>query len=336
MHLPLYPQAFLQRYLQLPTDLQDPANGAVLQTMQLWTSSATTMYDKLNAIVQNFHTDGFVYSTNNPDVPAGLDAATYLLQLHQGYCTWYATAMVVMARLLGIPARIVEGFSAGTFDPQTQQYVVRGTNAHVWAQAYFPGYGWINFEPTVSFSNFARPITGSGTNETDVTPPARKTAHGAGGVQPKPPVTTPVVIPVRDKGGATPVVVTAVTISFSLLLAIALLLALGVALWWRRLFRSFSPVSRTFGRMAVLGRLAGVPSHVAQTATEYGEQLAAQSPDQRDEIESITEMYVQERWAPAPTGDTASLEARWQSVRDALLRRIRQTVPERLRHPRRR
>ena len=58
--------------------------------------------------------------------------------------------MVVMARMLGIPARIVNGFTQGSLQGNT--WVVNGTDAHSWVQVYFPGYGWINFDPTPGYS----------------------------------------------------------------------------------------------------------------------------------------------------------------------------------------
>src|SRR6185437_1323647 len=122
----------------------------------------------------------------------------------------------------------------------------------------------------------------------------------------------------------------AVAISLSTLLAFLLLLALAVVMWWRLLFRKLSPIGQTFARMTVLGRLAGVTPRPAQTAAEYGASLAAQMPDQRAEIETITELYVRERWAPdAP--DPTSLGDRWRNVRDRLLRQIARRRPRRFR-----
>ena len=71
-----------------------------------------------------------------------------LFDRQEGYCTYYATAMIVMLRHLGIPARMAAGFSQGDFDAGLGQYVVREEDAHTWVEAYFPGYGWIEFEPT--------------------------------------------------------------------------------------------------------------------------------------------------------------------------------------------
>ena len=71
-----------------------------------------------------------------------------MFDLKQGYCDYFATAMVVLARLNGIPARLAVGYTMGQFDPQRGDYRVTELNAHSWPELYFPGYGWIPFEPT--------------------------------------------------------------------------------------------------------------------------------------------------------------------------------------------
>lgn len=324
----LYPAAFLTRYTQLPSDLQDQSNQ-VYTTAKTATLKATNMYDQLQAIINMFLNQGFQYSQQNPEPPANTDAATFFLEQKQGYCTWFATGMVMMARSLGIPARVVEGFAPGSLDAKTQQYVVRGVSAHAWVQAYFPGYGWINFEPSVTggFSSFHRSSSSTGTSTDDPPPPPRKTgANPPPASTPTPTKTTPVGVPVSVGPGDNGVV-SAIAISFSTLLALLLLAVVGVALWWRLLFRRLSPISQTFARMALLGRFAGVRAEPAQTAAEYGATLAARVPDQHAEITSITELYVRERWSPEAPEPTATLGTRWLAVRDRLLRQITQRRP---------
>ena len=97
-------------------------------------------------------TNVFTYSLQNPPIPADKDVVDWLLKTHQGYCTYYATAMVIMGRLLGIPTRVVSGFSQGHFDQGRNVWVVDGNDAHSWVQAYLPNVGWISFDPTPSFN----------------------------------------------------------------------------------------------------------------------------------------------------------------------------------------
>jgi transglutaminase-like putative cysteine protease len=74
--------------------------------------------------------------------------ASFLFERKQGHCEYFASAMAVMLRTLGIPARVVNGFRGGEFNDITSQYVVRMRNAHSWVEAYIPNYGWMSFDPT--------------------------------------------------------------------------------------------------------------------------------------------------------------------------------------------
>ena len=126
-----------QYYLQTP-DL----SPMVVNTLKQWTQGAANTYDAMNMLVSHF-TDAtkFLYSVSNPPVPSNIDAVSWLLQTHRGYCTYYATAMTIMARLLGVPARVVNGFNQGHYDAQRQVWEVDGDNAHSWVQLYFPNQG---------------------------------------------------------------------------------------------------------------------------------------------------------------------------------------------------
>lgn len=136
-------------YLQVPDDL----SPNVIQTAKQWTRGATTAYIALKMLEDHFDdTNVFTYSLQNPPIPADKDVVDWLLKTHQGYCTYYATAMVIMGRLLGIPTRVVSGFSQGHFDQGRNVWVVDGNDAHSWVQAYLPNVGWISFDPTPSFN----------------------------------------------------------------------------------------------------------------------------------------------------------------------------------------
>ncbi|MBC8097908.1 MAG: transglutaminase domain-containing protein, partial [Armatimonadetes bacterium] len=114
-------------------------------------AGATTPYDQAKAI-EGWLRVNITYDERIPTPPSNIDPVDWLLfdesQGRRGYCNYYATAMVVMLRGLGIPARMAAGFSEGTYDPAQAAYVVRERDAHTWVEAYFPGYGWIEFEPT--------------------------------------------------------------------------------------------------------------------------------------------------------------------------------------------
>ncbi len=144
--------------LQLPNDL----SPQVYDLAKQWTYGATDTYSALRALENHLSdTNIFMYSTDNPPIPANQDVVDYLLHNRRGYCTHYATAMVMMARILNIPTRMVNGFSRGHYDPKRKVWAVDGSDAHSWVQAYFPAYGWVDFDPTPGYSLHA---TTSATN----------------------------------------------------------------------------------------------------------------------------------------------------------------------------
>jgi transglutaminase-like putative cysteine protease len=131
------------RWTELPEDL----DLRIGQIAQEWTADATSAYDKVLAIQRHFHSEGFTYSTD-VDVADDADALlTFLTETKTGFCQQYATAMAVLVRELGIPARVAVGYRAGTlWDDGT--YLVQSTDAHAWVEVFFEGYGWLPFEPT--------------------------------------------------------------------------------------------------------------------------------------------------------------------------------------------
>jgi hypothetical protein len=74
--------------------------------------------------------------------------ANFLFERKHGHCEYFASSMAVMLRSLDIPSRMVTGFRGGEYNDLTGQYVVRASDAHSWVEAYFPGSGWISFDPT--------------------------------------------------------------------------------------------------------------------------------------------------------------------------------------------
>jgi transglutaminase-like putative cysteine protease len=131
------------QWTELPADL----NPRIKEIANEWTWNAVSDYDKVLAVQQHFHSNGFRYST---DVDVADDAdglLTFLTQTKTGFCQQYATAMAVLVRELGIQARVAVGYRAGTLQDDGT-YLVRSTDAHAWVEVFFEGYGWLQFEPT--------------------------------------------------------------------------------------------------------------------------------------------------------------------------------------------
>jgi len=130
------------RYTQLPASLPQRVREYAQQTTQ----GKTNAFDRATAIETALRSLPDTYDI--PSVPPGRDAVDYFLfDLKRGYSDYHASAMVVLLRSLGIPARLATGFSVGEFDLNSHRYVIREQNAISWPEVYFPGYGWEEFSP---------------------------------------------------------------------------------------------------------------------------------------------------------------------------------------------
>ena len=144
------------RYLQLPESLPDRVTELATEI----TEDQGSLYEKAKKIERYFRQNGFSYSQQFAAIPKGDTdyVDQFLFDTKVGYCDNFSTSMVVMLRSQGIPARWVKGFTAGEIvqtENNRSTYEVTNNNAHSWVEAYFPGVGWMNFEPTIGFTNGA-------------------------------------------------------------------------------------------------------------------------------------------------------------------------------------
>jgi transglutaminase-like putative cysteine protease len=138
-----YPPQIEEVYLALPSGLPQ----RVVEMASGVTAGAETPYAR--ALALETYLRSFPYDLEVARPPEGRDVADYFLfDLQRGYCDYFASAMVVMARSVGIPARLAVGYAMGHYYFQRGAYVVTEKDAHAWPELYFPGYGWIPFEPT--------------------------------------------------------------------------------------------------------------------------------------------------------------------------------------------
>ncbi len=109
-------------------------------------------YEKVKAIEEHLSSQ-YTYTLTPGLTPEGRDFVDYFLfDLKKGYCTYYASAMTVMVRSLGIPARYVEGYALPTKPDENNVYKVTNNLSHAWVEVFFEGFGWIHFEPTSPFN----------------------------------------------------------------------------------------------------------------------------------------------------------------------------------------
>ncbi|MGF6352546.1 transglutaminase-like putative cysteine protease [Paenibacillus sp. 4624] len=149
------------KYLQLPSRFPERVKDLAAEV----TASAKTPYEKV-ALLQDYLQQNFNY-TNNPDLSRKVSndfVEGFLFDIREGYCDYFSTALVMMARAEGIPARWVKGYAPGQMSlnsdmqaprqpgaPIETTYTVTNADAHSWAEVYFGEYGWIPVEATPGF-----------------------------------------------------------------------------------------------------------------------------------------------------------------------------------------
>ncbi|MDQ6707070.1 MAG: DUF3488 and transglutaminase-like domain-containing protein [Acidobacteriota bacterium] len=130
-------------YLQLP-----PLDERIAPLAVSLAGSGSDM-ERATAIQNRLRRD-YGYTLQLPSSEVTDPLANFLFERRKGHCEYFASAMTVMLRTLGIPARIVNGFQSGTYNPISGLYAIRASDAHSWVEAYMPRLGWMVFDPTPS------------------------------------------------------------------------------------------------------------------------------------------------------------------------------------------
>jgi transglutaminase-like putative cysteine protease len=320
-----YPDWVRERYLQLPRRLP----RRVIDLAHQATSGATSAFDKAAAL-ESYLRDNYTYSTHVANVPPDQDWVDYFLfQTREGYCDYFATAMVVLLRVEGVPARVASGFAPGEFDPATNTSIVRENHAHSWVEVYFPRYGWITFEPSSIRPlpqrveeppqpvEAAPPPDSGGSDRAALTPDELDELlnMGQGGT-----VGAPIERPFWTTLPGVLLLVLA-----SLVVAAALATAV-VAIAWRRGLAGLTLYQRPYAQLVRLGRWSGSlrPTH-SDTPFELSDRLARQVPRAREAIHDVTAAYVEGTYAgrsPAANPWPEWLAARREVIRGLFRRRL--------------
>lgn len=148
-----YPDEVKERYLALPADL----SGSLRRLAERLTRDQPTAYDKAQAVTAYLRAE-MQYSLEVPSPPPGVDPVDwFLFTWKSGFCNYYASAQVLLLRAAGVPARLAVGYAPGEYLRGERAFLVRARDAHAWPEVYFPGIGWVEFEPTVSLAPIYRP-----------------------------------------------------------------------------------------------------------------------------------------------------------------------------------
>jgi transglutaminase-like putative cysteine protease len=316
-----YPPEITARYLQLPGDLPDRVRQLARQIVS--DADAITPYDQAAAL-EAWLRQNIKYNDQIPAPAQGQDGVDYVLfGAKEGYCDYYASAMAVLARSLGLPARVVTGFAQGSTNERTRAFEVYQYNAHTWAEVYFPRYGWIQFEPTASQPVIARPLpeleADSNRGATpDAGPPSRAGGREVGEEDEDVP---------SDRGGAGALsgsnfspIATWLLVGSTLALGAAGCVLAGI--WWyenRSAPRQASGGAWGFARLSRLAVWLRVRQAASHTPFERAHLIGQAVPQRRVEIEELADAYVRERYGRDQI-EAAHTRSIWQRTRWAMWR----------------
>ncbi len=297
-----YPDWVAARYLQLPNTITDRTFELAISV----TAPYDNPYDRARAI-EHYLRETMSYNQLVPPIPSGREPVDYFLfESKEGYCTYYASAMVVMLRALGIPSRVAAGFAQGEYDARLGAYRVAESDAHSWVEVYFPNYGWVEFEPTASIDPILRQTTppdvieGPESEREDLLDPGAFNREGdplADDFTVDPAANAsdlslyedePFRIPAWFWWGLSTIVV-----------------AVGAFLgaWFyveQRGLTGMTEISRSYARLNIYAPWMGIRLDESSTPAERARVLGQHLPTGEFKINQITHLYMREQYAPPP------------------------------------
>ncbi|MBV8084783.1 MAG: transglutaminase domain-containing protein [Chloroflexi bacterium] len=297
-------------FLQLPPDLPSRVRQLAVQK----TAGKTNGFDKATAL-ETFIRQNYPYDTQIPPPPADRDGVDwFLFEERRGYCDYDASAMAVMLRTLSIPARVVAGYSPGQLDGGDGTYHVTEQDTHTWVQAYFSGYGWVDFEPSPSDPTLTRPQQDT-------------SAVGSAADQPQPDESDQQnPDPSPDAGNdPTPglgVRLISVLGTPWLWLVLLLVVLVGSGTYLYVALRGSPGVALAYARIGLVGGLTGLRQRGWQTPAEYGRELHERRGLDAGATETITALYGAHRFGLNRADDHANHRAwaAWRFLKARLLR----------------
>jgi hypothetical protein len=327
-----YPALVRSLYLAVPDGAVGPDTLAVLESVRdaaplvaVRNAPRDNPYDLAKATEQYLRSSAFTYTTDVTALDCGdRSISECFAHYRRGYCQYYASLMVMVLRTAGIPARLVQGFLPGERDPATGEEIVRFSNSHAWVEAYFPGYGWVPFDPTGGGRaqlaplpsgapvpiplGTPRPAPSSGRR--DEADPTRQPGLGAGQT--------------TSRGvGSGP------------LIAIGVLLGVAIALLafaaYRRGPRGLVTADSAYGDISRLAARFGFAPRPTETIYEYTGSLAEVLPGVRPELETVAQAKVEVSYGHRELGGDRlrSVVAAQRRLRVALLRLVFRRVRRR-------
>ena len=287
-------------YLQLPPTLPERVRNKAEEIA----GGLDNPMDKALAIQDYLRGPEFTYSQDIDAPPRETDGREtdgvdhFLFVSKEGYSDYFGSAMTVMLRAVGVPARLAAGYAPGEFEPNSEIRFIKDSDSHGWAQAYFPEYGWIDFEPTPNWPEHERVLPesifvdlppGFGENDplevniNDLLDPAAEgfEEEGAGG----------------GAGFANlPFDVTRFLVPTAIVVGTLAVIALLARFLWNLGLGGFSTEERLYAKMSRLGFIAGLRRRPHQTPWEYALVIGQAVPSAADGVRHISARYAAARY----------------------------------------
>ena len=318
-----YPKWVTDAYLQLPEDLPERVRELGVDI----TSEADNPFDKSMAIIEFL--GEYEESFNIQSPPLNVDAVDYFLfDQRAGYGDYFASAMTVLLRAAGVPARLASGYATGEWDPETSTFSVRLSDAHSWPEVFFPEFGWVPFEPSPNLEPIPRGPLEAGTLDIfeepgfdpfldlflDETEFLQDPAFEDAFLPDEPTSVGSLFVDVIIKIG----------------IALGILLGALAALWllayllWQTNFIGLPYAQGLYARMTKLGSWAWAGPQYHDTPAEYASRLAGNLDLDPRETGAIAEGFA---WVRYGSRDLSAeqrerMAEAWKSLRGNLIRRL--------------
>ena len=301
------PAIILSRYTQLPENLPQRVHDLA----QELAGDLDNPYDQARTLERFLRQ--YPYSLDVEPAPPDVDPVDYFLfDLQAGYCDYYASSMVVMARSLGLPARVAVGFLSQTPDENGVQ-TIRQSNGHSWAEVYFADYGWVEFEPT---AGFVSPHDTAFAPEWGIRPPEDFVSHL--GETASLPEREPVKLPVDWA---------------KILTRVGLVVGIvgGMALFWvwqQRRTEAEDSVLVVYGRLQTQAQKLDQPARPQQTPAEFNEALQENLDTFSDRLKTqkranavkplaarLTALFAEHQYAADPENHAPEARTLWKKMK---------------------
>ncbi|MEO8457393.1 MAG: transglutaminase domain-containing protein, partial [Chloroflexota bacterium] len=315
-----YPQWVTSQYTQLPSDMSRVRSLAVSLT-----TTQDNAYDKAKAIEDYLRTN-YPVTLDIPQTPPDVDSVEYFLfTMRRGYFDYHASAMVVMLRTLGIPARMAVGFAVKDDDRNADgTYIVKDQNSYAWPEVYFPGQGWVPFNPTPDRDAAIAPTVGAAPDPaTSGLPPGITKFLPAGAGDPIVNDVGLEDLPASDSVSTVSGSSSSQGIDWVVIGIIAFIAAMigAIALGWQRSVSGLPYPQQVWEKTVRLASWGGAPPSPGQTPHDYAQRLGKRFRDVQRDMPTIADAYTKSRFGHKEISEDEkkALKEAWPYVRTALV-----------------